>query len=304
MYPCACLYKLAFCLVFHTAPHSLNTPSLSRSFLQRHPLVILGTGYIGRRLYHQARQAGWKTLATSRIPELHLTEILPEHRILFDLSQPKTWPSIPIPAHIIWCFPATPSNLVQAFFSARPVKSGRIIVMGSTSAYGSHDGPVTEQTPLNSHLSRVQGEEYLRTNLGAVIIRLAGLYGPGRNVLDWMRSGKIRNSPKWVNLLHVEDAAAICLRALEGALDGSTYLASDGIPRTWAEIFSIASSTWGIPVPPRTPNQVTGKKVSIHKLLTDLNYTFRFPNLYQALDQIEGTSFWGSLSDFMRRSGD
>jgi hypothetical protein len=255
--------------------------------LQHDPLIILGTGYTGRRLYHQARGAGWNALTTSRTPEVHLLDILPEHRILFDLAQPETWRSIPLPAHIIWCFPATPLSLVQAFSATRPSGSGRMIVMGSTSAYGMNCGSVTEQTPLNTDLPRVQGEEYLRTQLGAVIIRLAGLYGPGRNVLDWIRKGKIRNTPKWVNLLHVDDAAGICLRALEQAQDGATYLASDGIPRTWAEIFSIASSKWNIPVLPPTPPQDTGKQVSIHKLLTDLNYTLRFPDLYQALDHIE-----------------
>jgi hypothetical protein len=261
---------------------------LSHSSLQHDPLIILGTGYTGRRLYHQARGAGWKALTTSRTPDGHLSDISPEHRILFDLGRPETWRSIPIPAHIIWCFPASPLNRVQAFFAARPIESGRIIVMGSTSAYRTNCGLVTEQTPLNAHLPRVQGEEYLRTRLGAIIIRLAGLYGPGRHVLDWMRKGRIRNTPKWVNLLHVEDAAGICLRALERAQDGATYLASDGMPRTWAEIFSIAESKWNIPHLPPTSVQETGKQVSIHKLLTDLNYTLRFPDLYQALDLIEG----------------
>jgi len=263
---------------------------LSLSSLQGVPLVILGTGYTGRRVYHQAREAGWNAFTTSRTPGIHLSDISPEHRILFDLARPETWQSIPLPAHLIWCFPATPLNLVQAFFAARTSESGRIIAMGSTSAYGTNCGSVTEQTPLNTDLPRVQGEEYLRTQLGAVIIRLAGLYGPGRNVLDWMRKGRIRNTPKWVNLLHVDDAAGICLRALEFAQDGATYLASDGIPRTWAEIFSFASSKWNIPTPPPTPPQETGKRVSIHKLLTDLHYTFQFPDLYQGLDKIEENS--------------
>ena len=270
--------------------HFFNTFSLSLSSLQHVPLVILGTGYTGRRLYHQAHEAGWNAFATSRTPEVHLPDIIPEHRILFDLARPGTWESIPLSAHIIWCFPATPLNLVQAFFAARQGAAGRIIVMGSTSAYGLHGGLVTEQTPVNTDLPRIQGEEYLRTQLGAVIIRLAGLYGPGRHVLDWMRKGKIRNTPKWVNLLHVDDAAGICLRALEQAEDGATYLASDGRPRTWAEIFSIVSSKWNIPVPPPTSTLDTGKQVSIHKLLTDLNYTLRFPDLYQALDHIERDS--------------
>ncbi|MCW5783642.1 MAG: hypothetical protein KIT39_10075 [Nitrospirales bacterium] len=260
---------------------------MSPSLFQHVPLIILGAGYTGRRLYHQARAAGWNVFATSRMPDVHLADILPADRIHFDLTQTETWRSIPTPAHLIWCFPATPLDVVQAFFAGRPKESGRILVLGSTSAYGTNCGPVTEQTPVNMDLPRVQGEEYLRTQLGAVVIRLAGLYGPGRHVLDWIRTGRIRNTPKWVNLLHVEDAAGICLRALERAQNGTTYLASDGTPRTWSEIFLMASEKWSIPIPSPTPPRETGKQISIHKLLTILHYTLRFPDLYQALDDIE-----------------
>lgn len=249
--------------------------------------MILGTGYTGRRIFQQARDAGWKIFATSRLPDVQLSDIPAERRLLFDLARPDTWPAIPAPAHLMWCFPAAPLHLVQAFFRHRPALSGRIVVMGSTSAYEAAGGIVTEQSPLKEHLPRVQGEEFLRKEFGAVIVRLAGLYGPKRNVLDWMRKGKIRNTLKWVNLLHVEDAAGICLRALECAPEGSTYLASDGRPRTWADIFSTASTKWKVPVPPPAPFQEYGNHISIHHLLTDLNYSFRFPDLYQALEQLE-----------------
>ena len=252
--------------------------------------MILGTGFTGTRIYHQAIKTGWQVLVTSRSPHLHLRDLPPAHRLHFDLAQPDTWSAIPSPAHILWCFPAAPLDLVKEFFANRPRKSGRILVMGSTSAYPPQERLITEQTPLRLHLPRVQGEEYLRTTLGAVIIRFAGLYGPNRNVLDWIRRGKIQNTPKWVNLLHVEDAANICLQALERAEDGATYLATDGCPRTWEEICTFASLKWGISVPPLTPLKNIGKKVSIHKLLTELRYTVRFPDLYQVLDQLESHS--------------
>ena len=258
--------------------------------LQQHPLVILGAGYTGLRAYQQAIETGWHVFATSRRPHIHLCDIPPKHRLRFDLAQTETWNTIPSPAHLLWCFPAVPFDLVKEFLSARTRQTGRLLVMGSTSAYIPDGHPITEDTSLKLHLPRVQTEEYLRTTYSAVIIRLAGLYGPGRNVFDWIRKGKIQNTQKWVNLLHVEDAAAICLQALEQASDGSTYLASDGHPRTWSEICSVASSKWQVPIPHITRPQNSGKQVSIHKLRTELNYTFRFPDLYQALDQIEATA--------------
>ena len=252
--------------------------------------MILGTGYTGLRIYQQATERGWHVLATSRRPHINLGTIPSEHRLRFDLTQTETWKTIPDPADLIWCFPATPLDLVKKFLSARTRSTGRLLLMGSTSAYIPDGHPITEDTPLKTHLPRVQTEEYLRVTYGAMVIRLAGLYGPGRHVYDWIRKGKIQNTKKWVNLLHVEDAAAICLQALAQASDGSTYLASDGHPRTWSEICSVASSQWRVPIPSLTTAQNTGKHVSIHKLRTELQYTFRFPDLYAALGQIETTT--------------
>lgn len=247
----------------------------------------MGTGYTGLHVYQQAIERGRQVFATSRNPHTHLGTIPSVHRLHFDLTQTDTWGNIPNPAHLIWCFPAVPLELVNNFLLTRSEQSGRLLFMGSTSAYIPDGNLITESTFLKLHLPRVQTEESLRTNYGAIIIRLAGLYGPGRHVYDWIRKGKIQNTNKWVNLLHVEDAAAICLQALEQASDGSTYLASDGHPRTWNEICSVAIAKWQVTIPPLTQSQNPGKQVSIHKLRAELGYTFRFPDLYQALDHIE-----------------
>lgn len=260
------------------------------SSLPQLPLVILGSGYTGSRIYRKAVQAGWETFATSRKPDRHLGDLPRAHRIEFDLSQSSTWTSIPNPAHLLWCFPAVPFDLVQQFISTRTNPTCRLVVLGSTSAYLPNGQEVTEDTPINDYLPRVQTEEYLRTSHGAIIVRLAGLYGPGRHVLDWIRKGKIKNTQKWVNLLHVEDAAAICLLALERADKGDLYVASDGHPRTWREICSVASEKWQIPLPPPTAPSSPGKRIDIQKLRTELQYSFTFQDLFQALDHIETAS--------------
>ncbi len=265
----------------------MTIPNPHHASIQSHPLVILGVGYTGFRIYEQALETGWQVFATSRNPHLNLRTIPPEHRLSFDLTQPNTWASVPDPASLIWCFPAVPLDLIKQFFKTRSLQSSRLLILGSTSAYHYNQLPVTENTPLKLHLPRVQSEEFLRTQYGAVVIRLAGLYGPNRHVYDWIRKGKIQNSPKWVNLLHVEDAAAICLHALTHASKGSTYLASDGHPRTWNEICLTASTTWQISIPAFTATENQGKRVSNHKLRTELHFTFQYPDLFQALDHIE-----------------
>ena len=255
--------------------------------MTQNALVILGAGYTGKALFHRARAEGWQVWCTSRHPHEHLADIPSSHRLAFDLSRQETWTSLPPSSAFIWCFPACPLDYVQHFLTSRMSSPRRMIVLGSTSAYPSHGMIVNELQAPNKALARVQGEEYLRTTAGAIIIRLAGLYGPGRNVLDWIRKGKIRNTHRLVNLLHVEDAVGICLKALEEAPEGSTYLASDGTPRPWSEICAYAATKWHIAIPPWTEAPDPGKRINNQKLLRELGYIFRYPNLYEALDQLE-----------------
>ena len=68
------------------------------------------------------------------------------------------------------------------------------------------------------------------------MLRVTGIYGPGRNPLDWIRQGRIGPSRKYVNLIHVEDLAAICLAVLDRGYPSEAYNVSDGQAHTWKEI--------------------------------------------------------------------
>ena len=48
----------------------------------------------------------------------------------------------------------------------------------------------TKPVPSMPTSPAFQGEEYLRTHHGAIILRVAGIYGPHRNPVDWIRRGE------------------------------------------------------------------------------------------------------------------
>jgi len=133
----------------------------------------------------------------------------------------------------------------------------------------------------------VQGEEYLRNKLGAIVLRVAGIYGPGRNPLDWIRQGRVSPSRKYVNLIHAEDLAAICLLALEKGKPGEAYNVSDSTPRTWNEIYATAQQRWGVAAAAKKEELSTGKRISTAKLRSELGYILKYPDLYEALALIE-----------------
>jgi nucleoside-diphosphate-sugar epimerase len=122
-----------------------------------------------------------------------------------------------------------------------------------------------------------------RTHCAAVILRVAGIYGPGRNPIEWITSGRVGPSRKYVNLIHVEDLAAICLAALERGTPGEAYNVSDGTPRTWKEICHIVRERWAIHSVAEKEDASPGKRVANGKLLRDLDGTLLHPDLYREL---------------------
>ena len=256
-----------------------------------HPIIILGAGYTGVHLAGALTTTSRLFFATSREPDKNLSPVPADRRMRFDLEQPSTWPNIPVGADLIWCFPATPFEQVQAFTRTLNAPPRRIVVLGSTSAYEVSDRsneyppPWTDESaPVDLTKPRVQGEEFLRKDCGAIVLRVAGIYGPGRNPLDWIRQGRVGPSRKYVNLIHVEDLAGICLAALERGQPGEAYNVSDGTPRTWEEILRVAQTRWGIT--PQGKQDETGKRISNRKLVQNLHPRFQHPDLYTVLQTL------------------
>ncbi len=261
------------------------------------PLIILGCGYTGRSIFPLSLQRGTTTWATSRNPAQQLAAVPPPQRLEFDLACPATWNNLPPGADLIWCFPASPLSAVQQWAVTHRARFNRLVLLGSTSAYettnDSTDYPppwIDETAPIDQTNPRVQGEEYLRNELGAILLRVAGIYGLGRNPLDWITQGRVGPSRKYVNLIHGEDLAAICLAAIEKGAPSEIYNVSDGTPYTWREICETAQQRWGITSSAAHANPSPGKRISNTKLRTTLGYRFKHQDLYEALALIKSAS--------------
>ena len=259
---------------------------------KRDTVVILGSGYLARFMLSLAGSYH-HVLHTSREPDNHLVWLPPMQRRQFNLSDPATWKNISSDADILWCFPAYPLDAVQQFASRIKPLSRRLVVLGSTSAYdvkNAHDYPpswIDETAPVDMQKPRVQGEEFLRHTCGAIVLRAAGIYGPGRHPYDWIRSGRVILSDKYVNLVHVEDLATACLAALQHGIPGASYNVSDGIPRTWREI---GRRLYGTDVGQKPAGeQPSGKRISTAKLrsmLQEAHLEIRHSDLFVSLEAL------------------
>lgn len=183
----------------------------------------------------------------------------------------------------------------------------RFIYISSTGVYGDSGGEwVDEETTC--HPQRAAGKACLaaETTLEchplanrAVILRLAGLYGPGRIPRkEVLLAGEAIDSPQhgYLNLIHVDDAVEVVLAATEADLRlPRRYLITDGTPVVRSEYYAELARLLGAP-PPRfrlpsaeTPAQARAaadKRVSNARMLSELKMTLLYPSYRQGLKAI------------------
>lgn len=145
---------------------------------------------------------------------------------------------------------------------------GRVIYISSTGVYGqvagetiNEDSP-TEPTREGGRVCLAAEQALLQSPFGnrAVILRLAGIYGPARvpNRADLLEQKPLPFDPaSALNLIHVDDAASIVLAAEKSAPLPRTYVVSDGHPVARGEYYSELARLWNAPPPVfATPGEV------------------------------------------------
>jgi nucleoside-diphosphate-sugar epimerase len=87
-----------------------------------------------------------------------------------------------------------------------------------------------------------------------VILRVPGIYGPGRLPRERLTRGlpvlREDESP-WSNRVHVDDLARACLAAARRGRPGGVYNISDGHPSTMTDYFNRVADASGLPRPPQ-----------------------------------------------------
>jgi nucleoside-diphosphate-sugar epimerase len=178
----------------------------------------------------------------------------------------------------------------------RHQSQARRIFVSSTSVYGQSDGSwVDENSPAQpasetSRILRETEDEALET--GGIVVRAAGIYGPGRAALfEKFRRGDATmegDGSRWVNSVHQADVVGALIHLLDAGVGGQVYNAADDEPVTLREYYAWCSEKLGKPMPPagvRDPNRkrgLTNKRVSNRKL-RGTGCVPRFPTFREGL---------------------
>lgn len=172
----------------------------------------------------------------------------------------------------------------------------RFLFASSTSVYAQTDGSiVTEESPATPDRETGQilrATEDLVLQAGGQVIRLAGLFAPGRwaTLEKFLRGEAVieGDGSRVINQIHRDDAASAFAFLLGHTLPAGIYNATDGCPLTQRELYTEFATHFGRPVPPAGPIDLnrkrgwTSKRVSNAKL-TALGWQPRYQTFQQAL---------------------
>jgi nucleoside-diphosphate-sugar epimerase len=275
-------------------------------------LVICGLGYSGTAVAKAALADGIEVIATSRDPAgVHAPDGV--EVIGFDAAGP----ALAQATHVLATAPpGDEGDPVLLRYRAVLHDSAHLRWAGylsTTGVYGDRNGGwVDESTPVHPHAERarrrVAAEQQWAALAGHVAVdlfRVAGIYGPGRSVLDDIRAGRSRRVIKpghAFGRIHRDDIAGAVLAAINqerGPGVRVLHLADD-VPEESAVVIEAAAQLLGVPPPPAiayadaAPGMsemarsfwADNRKVASKLTQEMLGYRWRYPDYHSGLASI------------------
>jgi len=184
----------------------------------------------------------------------------------------------------------------------------RVLYYSTVGVYGEHGGGWVDErsatlTRSERGLARLADERRWTEagralGLAVDILRLPGIYGPGRNALVKLRQGQARRIVKpnhVVNRAHVDDIAEVTRLVLERGLGGQIFNVADDEPAPPQDVIAYAAKLLGVEPPPEEPFETAGlspmsasffaeeKRVSNAKAKALLGFAPAYPSYREGL---------------------
>ncbi len=278
-------------------------------------MLVVGCGYVGRRVARLLQADGHAVEAVVRASaSVARLKALGVRARLADLDSIEDGglPALPAAASSVFYFVPPPgegredSRLRAWLHACGTGIPRRVVYISTTGVYGDCGGDwVEEDRPPNPGADRAwrrrDAEQALlswseASGVEVVILRVAGIYGPGRLPLARIRSGEPivrRDEAPYTNRIHVDDLASLCVAAMRRGLPGRVYHACDGRPGNMTDYFHRVADAAGLPRLPEIPlAEAEGRlspgllsylresrRLRNRRAREELGVTFRFPDL-------------------------
>lgn len=267
-------------------------------------LLIFGLGYAGRAIARRAVAAGWQVSATTRGTASAETGVR-----LLDFTQSNS--AIASATHIVSTIAPgeTQDPVLERYGTALEASPALWLgYLSTTGVYGDTGGAWVDEDsqphPGSARTRRrVAAEQaWARLDRKLAIFRLAGIYGPGRSMLDDLRAGQGRHVIKPGQLfgrIHRDDIAELVHAALIRKATG-IFNGADDEPAAPSEVVSEAARLLGVSAPPPVAFEqavlsmspmarsfwAENRKVSAKKTKARLGLSWRYPTYREGLAAI------------------
>lgn len=187
----------------------------------------------------------------------------------------------------------------------------RIVYLSTIGVFGDHGGawidewtapePQSERGRVRLAVEQAWLELGVRTGKAVHVLRLAGIYGPGRNALDDLRTGEARRIVKpgqVFNRIHVGDI----VRSIDAAFaydgPGAAWNVTDDEPAPAPDVVAFAARLMGVEPPPPVPFATAelspmarsfyaaNRRVSNQALRTRLGVRLAYPTYREGLSAL------------------
>jgi nucleoside-diphosphate-sugar epimerase len=252
-------------------------------------LVILGCGFTGITAARLWLETGGRVVGTTRSSARaeSLTRMGIDVRVLPRVDVETGLSLINEKTSVLVTYPPdaeTDRAILPLLSRARAA-----VYISSTGVYGHASGRIDESTPVDPSepraAQRLAAEELARA-AGAVVLRAAAIYGPGRGLHVRLARGEHRiaeGGRSVVSRIHVDDLARFCLAALERGPKGEVFVVADDAPVPQAEVITWLCEKLGVPLPAEIPREqlpVTlqnDRRIDAGKIQRVLGVFLRFP---------------------------
>lgn len=286
-------------------------------------IFIVGCGYLGERIATELSKSGSAIHVLTRQPEKAETfRSKGWMAYVGDWLQPQSLGELPetdavliaVSHRAVEGLPPQQTHVqgLENLWKAWQDRVGRVVYISTTGVYSQDSGQWVDedstcQPTRPGGIAALEAEHWLQNHVPSghlIVLRMAGLYGPGRIPnAERLKLKTSLQSPDhtFLNLLHIDDATQYAVEALRRSHRESLYLVSDGnpIPRsiyyefladrlglTKSEPVDIAPQTSGnseiVPRPLRRSE--SNKRISTKRLERDFSYRCRFADFRDGIE--------------------
>ncbi|MCK4623200.1 MAG: SDR family oxidoreductase [Desulfuromonadales bacterium] len=284
-------------------------------------VVIIGCGDIGCRVGQQLIEQGKEVLALAHTQKSAVK--LREKgfsTLIGDLDYRADTPEIPLHGRQMF-YLAPPQGGGKSDYRmlnfCRKLSPGntpaKVVYISTSGVYGDCGGDiVTEERPINPQTARAMRrasaenqlqEQAEKLGFALVILRVTGIYGPGRLPVARIRQGHPvlkKGEGSYTNRVHTLDLVQVCLAAMEKGEHGDVFNVCDGQESSMTDYFLAVADLCDLPRP-KEIGMAEAEKEMNPLMLSYLKESRRMSNR-KMLDKLAVKLLYPTLADGLKAS--